>query len=291
MITSISIKRLLLLVVSLLNFTVPSLGLAGAWTQPPGTMYNAISANYFWTERVYDSKGNSAALVNNGKFEDLNFSWYQEFGITKSLTFFSTIPYKTIKYEDDNIKSRTSGVADIDFGLRFGLLENPIVVSIQGLVKGPWTYDRTDTTPLGNGQLDAEARLLLGRSLHPLPAYIGIETGYRYRDKSPLDEIRCLVELGLNLSSNLAARFKLDGIFGLDNIKDDDITTNQTLNNDYDLARLEATLSWLLTQGLTIELTWRPTIYGRNTAQGHTVSLGITTTWNFRDRRNIAEAN
>jgi len=73
------------------------------------------------------------------------------------------------KYEDNTTSSETNGIGDIVIGVRRRIFESPVVFSVQGLIKAPLLYDKNETLPLGNGQLDAELRLMIGKSLDPAP--------------------------------------------------------------------------------------------------------------------------
>lgn len=68
-------------------------------------------------------------------------------------------------------KLHTVGFADLTVSGRYALLDAPFVVSLQGGVKQPLGYEEqpdNDGAPLGTGDGDFEAHLLVGKSLFPL---------------------------------------------------------------------------------------------------------------------------
>ena len=255
----------------------PDYAIGGAWTQPKGTQYNRVAFSTFWSTRSYDLNGDVASLSSNGEFQDWNVSWYQEVGLLETFTFITSIPYKYVRYEDDTLVSDTWGAGDLEFGGRVRLLEKPVVIGFQAMMKVPLGYDKDESVPIGNGQIDSELRLLFGRSLYPLPAYAGLEIGYRVRGDEPSDEIRYLAEFGYTFFPRFSARVKLDGTLSAGNGQAETTGLNTTLTNEYDLGKLEVTGSFKVRENLFIEATWTPTLYGENPSHGHTVSLAVAT--------------
>jgi protein XagA len=144
------------------------------------------------------------------------------------------------------------------------------------LVKIPGSYDKNDALPLGNGQFDTELRLLYGRSLYQwLPGYANLELGYRWRAEAPSDEIRYLVEFGVDLTKKIYARAKLDGTLSVDNGKRLDVGGNPTATNNFDLGKLELAAGYQITPALGLEASYRPDVYGQNTAAGANYSLAL----------------
>lgn len=252
---------------------------AGAWTAEKGTSYHRIAANYYVTDQTFDEGGNSRAMDWNGEFTDINANYYMEYGLIDPLTVILSLYYKGIEREDDYRKNETSGLGDVDLGLRYRLHTSSIgVFSVQGLVKVPEFYDEDDALPLGNGQYDYECRLLYGRSLWPyIPGYVNLEAAYRFRDDAPSDEFRYLVEIGSNLGKNVYARAKWDAIISMDNADEGtDVFGNPTSAMEYDLTKLDVTLGWQMTPKVGLEVAYTPAILGKSTAKGETWTLAVT---------------
>ena len=250
---------------------------AGAWTAPKNTFYDKLAFNHYFANQSFNSRGERVDSPNNGKFTDFNLSNYVEFGITDDLTVINSLAYKWLENDTDRHLYKGYGLGDVDLGLRYKLMDNSAgIVSSQLLVKIPGPYDKKDPLPLGNGQFDTELRLLYGRSLYPLiPGYGNVEIGYRWRAEAPSDEIRYLVEFGLDITKCFYTRAKLDGTLSMDNGTKMDTSGNPTTTNNFDLGKLDLTIGYKAAPTWGVELSYVPEIYGQNTAAGATYSLGL----------------
>ena len=254
---------------------------AGAWTEPQGEFYEKVSYNYYYAHQDFDSASNRVATPNGGKFTDLDVNNYIEYGLTNDLTVINSLTYKWLRNDfNGGAATSGSGLGDVDLGLRYKLLDKSAgIVSTQVLVKFPGVYGVDDSLPLGNGQYDAELRLLYGRSLYPvLPAYMNLEIGYRWRVGAPADELRYLVEFGDDLTSRLFVRAKLDGTLSMKNgasAAGSNFSANPTATNNYDLGKLDLAVGYKITPSFGVEVSYRPDIYGWNTAAGANYSLAL----------------
>ena len=228
-------------------------GFAGAWTAPKNAFYEKLSYNYYYAHETFDLSGNRGGTPNNGKFTDHNISNYFEYGLLDNLTAINSLSYKWLENDDNSANSKGYGLGDVDLGLRYKLLDSDRIgiVSTQLLVKIPGTYDKNDPLPLGNGQFDTELRLLYGRSLYPwIPGYGNVEIGYRWRAEDPSDELRYLIEFGVDITRNIYSRAKLDGTFSMDNGKKIDTSGNPTATNNFDLGKLDLAVGYKITPAL-----------------------------------------
>jgi len=252
---------------------------AGAWTQKSGGFYEQVSFNYYYSSNNFDSDGHHKAMPNSGNFKDFNVTNYLEYGLLDRLTLINSLTYKYLKNDSDTYESKGYGIGDVDLGLKYKLLDSDRfgIFSTQMLFKIPGPYDRNDELPLGNGQFDAEIRLLYGRSLYPwIPGYGNVEVGYRWRLEDPSDEIRYLVEFGVDITKTIYTRAKLDGIYCVNNGKSNiDSSGNPTATNNFDLGKLDIALGYKITPNWGTELSYRPDIYGQNTAAGANYSLAV----------------
>lgn len=274
-------KKLVVSVTSLsilLFFLLTDICFAGAWTMPKGKIYDRLSANYYLAKDEFDKDGDRRDFPLKGEFRDLYLNNYIEFGITDSITLINSIYFKTIKKHDDVVEQKTWGIGDIDIAAKFKVSDGSWgILSSQALIKVPGPYDRKDDLPLGNGQIDMEIRLLYGRSLYPyLPGYCNFEVGYRWRFEDPSDEVRYLVEFGMDFTREFYGRVKLDGTYSMDNGRHHDPSGNPTTTNNFDLGKLDTAIGYKLSKGWAIELGYMPEIYGQNTAAGSSYTLAIT---------------
>lgn len=251
---------------------------AGAWTAKQHAFYDKLAFNYYYSHETFDSKGNRTGTPNNGKFTDYNISNYFEYGLFDSLTVINSLAYKWLENDNNSARTKGYGLGDVDLGLRYKLLDSDRIgiVASQLLVKIPGSYDSRDPLPLGNGQFDTELRLQYGRSLYPLiPGYGNVEIGYRWRAEAPSDEIRYLIEFGVDVTRDFYTRAKLDGTLSMDNGKKLDTSGNPTTTNNFDLGKLDLTLGYKVASNWGIEASYVPSIYGQNTAAGATYTLAV----------------
>ncbi len=256
-----------------------SASFAGAWTAKQYAFYEKLAFNYYYSDETFGTAGNRDRTPNNGRFTDYDISNYFEYGLLDNLTVINSLTYKWLYNDNDQIRSKGLGLGDVDLGVRYRLLESDKfgVFSTQLLVKIPGPYGKNDPLPLGNGQFDIEGRLLYGRSLYPwIPAYANFEIGYRWRASDPSDEIRYLVEFGVDITKALYGRIKLDGTLSLDNGSKLDSGGNPTTTNNFDLGKLDIALGYKITPAWGVEIGYRPDIYGQNTAAGANYSVAVT---------------
>jgi protein XagA len=251
---------------------------AGAWTMQKGKLYDRMAFNYYYADDEFNKRGDRTAFSDNSNFRDLNLNNYIEYGLLDNLTLINSVYYKEIKKKFDNREEKTWGIGDIDLGAKTRITELAGgILSTQALFKFPWLYDKDDALPLGNGQVDFELRLLYGHSLYPyIPGYCNFELGYRWRLQDPSDEVRYLVEFGLDFTRQFYGRVKLDGIYSMDNGNHFDLSGNPTTTNNFDLGKLDMTLGYKLSKEWGLEINCTPEIYGKNTASGATYAFAIT---------------
>lgn len=260
-----------------LGLLIPSQAFAGAWTAKKGETYLKGAVNYF--------ESNSLFGPENGfeSFRNTNFNVYYEYGIEDNLTFFATGSLTDLENVTDGVETSGSGVGDIDVGLRYRLVDGPVIVSVQGLFKAPYLYSEDAELPLGNGQEDFEGKVLFGKSFGPL-GYGGLELGYRFRTEAPVDEFRFLVEYGVNLSEKAYVRTKLDAIIAAQssdilNDTNGPITIDAAFNPqqplEFDLGRLEYTAGYNFTDTFAGEITGTTAVFGDNTLKGTNIQVAL----------------
>ena len=250
----------------------PSIANAGAWTAKKGDFYSKKALNYFVGEARFGDQ-----LPGFERFRDVNFTYYAEYGIEDNLTFFGAAAVKDLRNTSDGVTTDNFGIGDVDLGLRYNLINGPVVFSVQGLFKAPFLYDEDADLPLGNGQIDVEGRALIGKSLGAL-GYFGIEAGYRFRADEPADEFRYLIEYGFDLSTDIYLRTKLDGTQTLGEISeiiDVSNIANPSLPLAFNLGKLEYTAGYKLNKTWSVELTGTSNLYGENTLRGHNFQFAI----------------
>ena len=248
---------------------------AGAWTMEEGKMYERLGFNYYFADSRFAMEKDSDHFR---EFRDMNFSNYLEYGLSSRFTVINVLYYKILEKEENSRSLNSNGLGDIDIGVKGKLFDGPWgIVSTQALVKLPGIYDKNDELPLGNGQGDVEMRGLYGKSLWPyIPGYCNLELAYRWRYGDPADELRYLVEFGMDFTTDFYGRIKLDGILSMNNGNRFGASGNPMAANNYDLGKLDMALGYKMTRAWGLEICYTPEIYGRNTTEGATYTLAIT---------------
>lgn len=220
------------LVVIVAVIFISSDSLAG-WTQPKGHMYNQVSFAHYTSSRKYTTLetregvvvGTSSAKerIRTAKFESHTFSYYGEYGITDTLTVFTSIPFWKATKSDDTIRysgSRgPSGLGDIDVGLRYNLFKSFVggPLSLQTTVKVPVPEyeDPLRNLNLGDGQYDVTVALFWGAGLGK--GYVWVLPGYKYRFENheyypfkPSDQIKAMIGGGYAITPKIGMRFLID---------------------------------------------------------------------------------
>lgn len=249
---------------------------AGAWVAEKGNGYTKVGVSDY---SATDFFGDQADL---GEFEGSSVSFYGEYGFGNNWGIYGSALYQDI--EQTNVSGAStgnSGLGDLDVGVKYQWQAQPFVLSTSFAVKLPFLYDEDDALPLGNGQEDYEFRVLLGKSLNQY-GYLGFELGYRFRTDEPSDEIRYLIEYGINLNENLYFRTKLDGIESANNADSSIISGNLSVTPEFNIGKLELTAGWNFGKADSsgkrwgAEITYTDDLFGDDTLQGDGIQIGVT---------------
>lgn len=271
--------RVSLIAIPLFCALLPLQSHAGAWVAKKGDSYNKVGVSDY---SATDFFGGNPDL---GEFEGTSVSYYGEWGLGSNWGLFTSVLYQDITQTDSSgVSTQNDGLGDIDVGVKYQWQAEPFVLSTQLLAKLPYLYDEDDALPLGNGQEDLEAKVLIGKSLGSL-GYVGFELGYRFRTDEPSDEIRYLIEYGVSLSDNFYLRAKLDGIESANNADVQfDGGGNLSRTPEFDIGKLELTAGWNFGQPSDngrwgAEFTYTDDLYGDNTLQGDGIQIALTRTF------------
>jgi len=250
---------------------------AGAWVAEKGKGYTKVGVSDYSATDFFGEQ------PDFDEFDGTSVSFYGEYGLGNNWGVYTSALYQDIEQTTASGETTSnSGLGDLDIGLKYQWQANPFVLSTSFAVKLPYLYDEDDALPLGNGQEDYEFRVLLGKSLNQY-GYLGFELGYRFRSGEPSDEIRYLIEYGVNLSDNLYFRTKLDGIESANNA-DDFITLTGNLSRtpEFDIGKLELTAGWNFGKAddsgkrWGAEITYTDDIFGDETLEGDGFQIGLT---------------
>ena len=120
-------------------------------------------------------------------YRDRSLYLYSELGISDNLSLIFSFPYKRTFVRDHAFRFRLFAPGTALVGTRFSLLpllnkpkgSQALSVNVHAYI--PTGYVRNYTPSSGSGQVDFHASLFYGVSFHPVPAYVQIGTGFKYR--------------------------------------------------------------------------------------------------------------
>ena len=215
----------------ILTLSIESL-FAGAWTLRKGHLWVKTA---FLIQRTRERYANPTLFCGNGERAPYFFNgkvksnalyldvWY---GLTDRFELQLQLPYFDIAFEDDVNPDRPSsqGLGDVRFGLRYRVPFRPIVTTFRIGVKAPTGFFNKDSevVPIGDGQWDMDISADFGRSLWPLPAYLNLALGYRFRfepdlqttNLDPGDEFWFRAEAGVQIRKNVEIKTAVEGFWG-----------------------------------------------------------------------------
>lgn len=285
---------------------------AAAWVQNENAYYLKFTSSYFFTTEEFDHLGRRRNILeertafHGASFRDINLNLYLEYGWTERLTALASLPYKGLSSErivlygggllEHKETLRTFGPGDLTLSLRYILGAQPVVFSAQVGIKLPLGYEMVPASggpSLGTSKVDAEAHLLVGKSLYPLPFYLTAGLGYRRRGGMLNDEIVYTSEVGFTSGPAL---FKFN-IHGIDNTSEPpDIAGNTVVTplpggggvlpdlviGDQNALKLNPGLVYSLGNGLALQGDVFHLAAGKNSLSGTSYSLSLVFTGMLR---------
>jgi hypothetical protein len=212
------------LIASLVGATADAL--AGGWTRQQGTGYYKIGFQLIHADMFYEPNGNKTRITPLG---DYTVSFYGEYGITDWLTGIGYIPlYKRITL--DRVVGRpsgivyfpgdeTSGIADMDLGVRLALIRDSPTVLAFALMLGIPAGDGNQPNGLlsGDGEFNQLVALEAGHSFHPLPMFATARIGFNNRTRGFSDEFHYGAQIGYTFDRRVTLILHARGVESLRN--------------------------------------------------------------------------
>ena len=160
------------------------------WTLSRSGYFFQTTASYTSTSEFYDAIGNKQTTPSSLTYREFTTNLHLEYGLRNSVGLLLYVPVRDMKQElaapPDAVEW---GIGDLALGGRFRLKTDPVVASLQGEIKLPTGYNHpVQQLPLGDGQVDYTARLLLGHSFPEIYGYALAAGGYRYRTGAPVNQ-------------------------------------------------------------------------------------------------------
>lgn len=180
---------------------------AGAWTQPKTHGYYEISTQMLRGDDYRDRDGFATLIPTLSEY---TVSLYAEYGLLDNVTLVGYAPlFKRITLNEQIGRDSdfvyfggdaVQGIADAELGVRYRLLDSPAGVVSAALTLGLPLGDDSHPNGLltGDGEFDQQLSLLFGRSLYPLPGYLGLEIAYGLRHSGYADDVSVRAEAGMS---------------------------------------------------------------------------------------------
>ena len=249
---------------------------AGAWSQARGSYYTKLSGIFYRSDEVFNDMGDRAAMgMDDDRFEGNQSFFYLEYGLLEHLTLVGQASMGSLTAENRLLRMKTRGVGDVDFGVKYQLVERPLVFAPQVKVKMPTGYHAEYDPALGTGKADLEFRLLAARSLHPWPFYLGAEVGYRVRGGSFSNQVPYFCEAGATPHERLFIKGYVEGAETLSSGPETLglVGLAQVSEGDYVKTGLNA--AFKVAGPLWVDLLWERVVTGENVGAGGSWGLGL----------------
>ncbi len=250
---------------------------AGAWTQKKGEYYAKLAGGYLNATQDIDAAGEKVAKAGLGELRDLSASLYLEVGLADELTLVASAPYKRMK----DIRTFQTGIAtderwgfgDVELRLRRRLLSRDFVVSVAAGAKIPTWYESDVNTrvPLSTTKMDGDVRVLLGKSLYPLPGYTTGEVGYRMRGGTFSNEWFYTLEGGVTVDRFLFKGF----ISAIQTFGNCEAVEEVGLIGDQNVFKISPGIIYKVNARLELSLDLVHILSGCNTTAGSTFFVGV----------------
>lgn len=252
---------------------------AGAWAQPPGHMYAKVSGIYYAADEVYNDMGRRQQMgINRDKFNSRQMFAYLEYGLRDRWTLVTQASAGVLTEVDTFVRMETTGIGDIDVGLKYQWVDKPVVLAPMLSVKIPTGYDAAFEPALGTGKLDVEARLVASKSLYPVPLYVGVDAGYRLRGGPFSNQWSWAAEAGATPHPRAFAKVFVAGTRTLVSSSDDNLgvvgVSAQVSEGNF--SNIGANLAIEVSSGLWLDVLVQQTVAGENIGAGRSLGLGLS---------------
>ena len=264
-------------VAAALTLFLVSRAFAGAWTQKKGDYYLKLAGGYLNSTQDINAAGDRVEKEGQGRLRDLNFAAYVEYGISDRLTLVAAAPYKNMKdtrtFTTGTALERRWGFGDVELRMRRLLWNRDVVASIAAGGKVPTWYEDDESTrvPLSTKKVDGDVRLLLGKSLYPLPGYVTGEAGYRLRGGRFSNEAFYTLEAGFALDRILIKGY-VSGVRTFGACEPEDAVG---LIGDQNILKISPGLIYRLNARVELSMDLVHVASGCNTTAGNTFFVGV----------------
>lgn len=249
----------------------------------PGRFILSPSVSYFFANKQWDSVSHKRSFDYNGRFHSINYAFYGEYGISRKFTLSALVPYTINSFKNDSGKFSSSGLQDIEIGLKYYLanINYKYYFSIKATGIIP-TYHNNPS--LGYSQYGTELKLAFAGSGHLFGknSYFVAENGVReYFGYESVFQDRYNLTYGLTLDKNFHEQVSISvgGFYSTSSSKlfsnDPLILANPSTNKNFAFNQVSVSYGHAFAKNLSLFLTGGRFITGRNTAVGTSVSASL----------------
>lgn len=234
---------------------------AGPWLQPEG---HSLWINTFGVSQTTNYAGIQNPAYGDGTFRRFGVGTYGEYGLTDRITLSAAADAQLRQLDTGSALLSTGGVGDIETAARAAVWQSGAwTVATQGVVKVPTGYSPNVNPALGNGQVDLEPRMLVGRgfTIGAWPAFADIGGGYRFRLGMPSDQARIDGTLGIHPAKDWLLMLQSYNIVGIRN--------QEPGGTDFDLSTLTVSVVHSFSAAWAVQLGGSSEIASRNFNRGN----------------------
>ncbi len=272
----------------------------GAWTLDTNTLTFKTSYFYQFSDSRFTSSnfqcglfpcenGERQSFFFNGKSQSSGIFFDISYGLSKRMDVKVQVPYYIISFLDDVDPDRetTKSFGDIRTSIRYNVLRKPFTQTFKIEVKAPTGFFNKDAeiVPVGDGQWDVAVISQTGKSLYPLPAYINLDIGYKYRFKpslnvsnfAPGNELLFNLEVGVEVLPQFWLKNSLNAWYGEDGIA---IFTEENFlirkNSARRILYYQPEIYWELGGKLSLNVITKIALKGMNMPTGNVYGVGLS---------------
>lgn len=266
---------------ALLSCLVAAPALAGPWTQGRGQYYLKVGESVFASDAFRDVRGQLQTGVD---YVGWTTAAYLEVGLLDGLHAQAYLPYTAAANTYDNgNRYLSAGGGDLIFGLQGSLPNVALPHALRVTLKSP-LYGVTDIQgaeaelfPLrGDGQIDTTVWLSVGHSIPDTTLFGFVELGHQFRSERFVGEGN-----GVDYADSLVGFAQLGGQIAGGPL----VTVNSSLVMPYGedevtkgYLTVGPAIFWPVGGGFALEAGYDPIVWAVNSAEGFSVSLGISVT-------------
>jgi hypothetical protein len=214
--------RRLAVVGALLLAGLPTHADAGAWVLPRGRTNVQVAFLHQDTTGRYFLDGDRIPYFFDGRSRTSALYVDARYGLTDRIEAMLQVPFFRVRFDDLSDDRQSSGLGDVRLGLRYNLLKDSPVATVDVRVKFPTgTFiNDAEVVPVGEGQWDLDLAGEVAHSFWPRPFYVNGRAGYRFRgpnEESGIDfgdEVFWLAEVGYAVSARIGLKLVARGLHG-----------------------------------------------------------------------------